>query len=74
MVTHSAGRIVLPFYTNFDPVFDQMAALANRPSRLLQTNAAFVSFSRAVSLHIEPRRLEHILADSPLGQHVRIHA
>ena len=72
MITRAAGVPNLPFYTNFQPVFDSMKAFTNSYSRLLQTGSALINPTAKQSVHLSPRSLEGMVRNSTVGKHIDV--
>ncbi len=72
MITHASGVPTLYYYTNFQPVFDEMKKFTNSYSRLLQNSAAFWNPSIRPSVHINPRSVEGAIGSPSLGKHVNV--
>ena len=72
MITHASGVPTLYYYTNFQPVFDEMKKFTNSYSRLLQNSAAFWNPSIRTSVHINPRSVEKAIDTPTVGKHVNV--
>ena len=72
MITKASGVPNLPFFTNFQPVFDSMKNFTNSYSRLLQTSSVFINNTVHASAHISPHSVEGVLRNSTLGKHVDV--
>lgn len=72
MITRASGIPNLPFFTNFQPIFDGMKRFTGSYSQLLQTTAALINPTQRSSIHINPRSLEGMVRSSTLGKHVDV--
>lgn len=72
MITRAAGIPNLPFYTNFQPVFDGLKNFTNSYSHLLQTSSVFINNTVHTSAHISPRSVEGVVRNSTLGKHIDV--
>lgn len=72
MITKASGVPNLPFYTNFQPVFDGLKRFTNTYSHLLQTSSNLINNSIRLNAHISPRSVEGIIRNSSLGKHVDV--
>lgn len=72
MITRASGVPNLPFYTNFQPVFDGLKNFTNSYSRLLQTSSNLINNSIKTTAHINPRSVEGVVRNSSLGKHVDV--
>ena len=72
MITHATGIPNLPFYINYQPVFDAMRSFTNSYSRLLQNSRPFWVPSTLRSVHVNPRAVEGMVRQSSLGKHISV--
>jgi hypothetical protein len=72
MITQAAGLPNMPFFINYQPVFDAMHSFTSSYSRLLQNSRPFWVPGNNTSVHINPRAVEGMLSKSRLGKHVNV--
>ncbi len=70
MITRCDAQFCFPFYTNFDPVFDQLQRMADAPRILLQTNHVFMNPTMQTNVHFDPRGMEKVMDSSPMSPRV----